>query len=109
VGRSDFLFVGDCQLTTQDNLVTIIQQQGRFLAPLPAYAGMQRQLEEWVLTTTVEDLLPRREASGKEVWYRGFRRPYTLGAPAGQQCPCEVHILCKPRLQAEKQVHLEHR
>jgi transposase len=109
VGRSDFLFVGDCKLATQDNLVTIIQQQGRFLAPLPAYAGMQRQLEEWVLTNTVEDLLPRREASGKEVWYRGFRRPYTLGASAGQQCPCEVHILCNPRLQAEKQMHLERR
>lgn len=68
VGRSDFRFVGDCKLATQDNLVTIMQQQGRFLAPLPAYAGMQRQLEEWVLTNTVEDLRPRREASGKEVW-----------------------------------------
>jgi len=109
VGRSDFLFIGDCKLATQDNLVTIIQQQGRFLAPMPAYAGMQRQLEEWVLTNTVEDLLPRREASGKEVWYRGFRRPYALGTPAEQSYPCEVHIVCNPRLRAEKQVHLERR
>ncbi len=79
VGRTDFLFVGDCKLATQDNLVAIIQHQGRFLAPLPGYAGIQRQLEEWVLTNTVEDLLPRREASGKEVWYRGFRRPSSAG------------------------------
>ena len=34
VGRSDFLFVGDCQWATHDNLLAIIQHQGRFLAPL---------------------------------------------------------------------------
>ena len=78
VGRSDFLFVGDCQLASQDNLLAIIEHQGRFLAPLPGYAGVQRPLEEWVLTNTVEELIPRREASGQEVWYRGFRRPYAL-------------------------------
>jgi transposase len=109
VGRTDFLFVGDCKLATQDNLVAIIQHQGRFLAPLPGYAGIQRQLAEWVLTNTVEDLLPRREAAGKEVWYRGFRRPYVLVDAAGRQYPCEVHILCNPRLRAEKHVHLERR
>jgi hypothetical protein len=68
VGRTDFLFIGDCQLATQDNLVAIIRQQGRFLAPLPASAGMQRQREEGVLPNTAEDLLPRRAASGKTVW-----------------------------------------
>jgi regulator of sirC expression with transglutaminase-like and TPR domain len=66
-------------LTTQDNLVTIMQQQGRFLAPLPADAGMQRQLEERGWTNTVEDLLPRREASGEEVWSRRGSSPIDLG------------------------------
>lgn len=109
VGRTDFLFVGDCKLASQDNLVAIIRHQGRFLAPLPGYASIQRQLEEWVLTNTVEELLPWREASGKEIWYRGFRRPYTLVDPAGKPYPCEVHIVCNPRLQAEKQAMLERR
>ena len=109
LGRTDFLCIGDCKLASQDNLIAIIQQQGRFLAPLPGYAGVQRQLAEWVLTNTVEELIPRREASGKEVWYRGFRRPYALVDPAGRQYPCDVYILCNPRLQAEKQAVLERR
>jgi transposase len=109
VGRSDFLFVGDGKLATQDNLLAILQHQGRFLAPLQRYAGVQRQLEEWVLTNTVEELIPRREASGQEVWYRGFRRPYALVDPEGRQYPCYVYILCNPRLQAEKQALLERR
>jgi Domain of unknown function (DUF4277) len=85
VGRTDCLVIGDCKVATQDNRVAIIRQQGRCLAPLPAYAGIQRQLEEWGLTHTVEDLLPQREVSGQEGWYRGFRRPYALGDPAAQQ------------------------
>lgn len=109
VGRTDFLFVGDCKLATQHNLVAIIQHQGRFLAPLPGYAGIQQQLEEWVLTNTVEDLLPRRESSGKELWYRGFCRPYMLVDAERRQYPCAVHILCNPRLRAEKHAHLERR
>jgi hypothetical protein len=109
VGRSDFLFVGDCKLATQDNLLAIIQHQGRFLAPLPGYAGMQRQLEDWVLTNTVEDLIPWRETSGKARWYRGFRRAYMLVDPVGRQYPCDVHILCNPRLQDEKRANLERR
>lgn len=109
VGRTDFLFVGDGQLATQENLVTILQYQGRFLAPLPGYAGMQRQLEEWVVTNTVEELIPWRDASGEEVWYRGFRRPYVLVGDNGQTYPCMVHILFNPRLQAEKQASLERR
>ena len=109
VGRTDFMFVGDCKLASQDNLIAIIQHQGRFLAPLPGYAGIQRQLEEWVLTNTVEDLLPRREAAGKQGWYRGFRRPYALVDAAGKQYPCEIHLVYNPRLQAEKQTSLERR
>ena len=87
VGRSDFLFVGDCKLATQDNLLAIIQHQGRFLAPLPGYAGVQRQLEEWVLTNTVEELIPRREASGKEVWYRGLSPAVCPGRSRGEAVP----------------------
>jgi transposase len=109
VGRSDFLFVGDGKLATQDNLLAIIQHQGRFLAPLPGYAGVQRQLEEWVLTNTGEELIPRREASGQEVWYRGVRRPYARVDPEGRQYPWDVYLLCNPRLQAEKQALLERR
>jgi hypothetical protein len=45
VGRTDFLFVGDRKLASQDNLIAIMPQQGRFLAPLPGYAGIQAQLE----------------------------------------------------------------
>ena len=109
VGRSDFLCVGDCKLATQDNLLAIIQHQGRFLAPLPGYAGVQRQLEAWVLTNTVEELIPRREASGKEVWSRGFRQPYALVDPEGRQSPGDVYSLCNPRLQAEKPAVLARR
>ena len=68
VERTDFLLVGDCKLAAQETLRTILQHQGRFLAPLPGYAGTQRQLEEWVLTNTVEDLLPWSEASRKAGW-----------------------------------------
>jgi len=109
VGRTDFLFVGDCKLATQETLIAILRHQGRFLAPLPGYAGIQRQVAEWVLTNPVEDLISWRDASGNEVWYRGFRRPYVLVGEDGQTYPCVVHILFNPRLQAEKQAILERR
>jgi len=109
VGRTDFLFIGDCKLAAHDNLIAIIQHQGRFLAPLPGYAGLQRQLEEWVLTNTVEDLLPWREASGKAGWYRGFCRPYALVDGEGRQYPCTVHLVFNPRLRSEKHASLERR
>ena len=108
VGRADFLFVGDGQWATQETLVAILQHQGRFLAPLPGYAGIQRQVEEGVLTNTGEELIPWRDASGKVVGYRGFRRPYALVDPEGGQYPCDIHLF-NPRLQAEKQALLERR
>jgi len=109
VGRTDFLCVGDGQWATQHHLLAIIQHQGRFLAPLPGYAGIPQPLEEWVLTNTVEDLLPRREASGKELWSRGVCRPYRLVDAERRPYPCAVHILCNPRWRAEKHAHLERR
>jgi hypothetical protein len=109
VGRRDFLCVGACQLATPDTRLAIMQHQGRLLAPLPGYAGMPRPLEEWVLTNTVADLITWREASGKARWYRGFRRAYRLVDPRGRQYPCDVHILCHPRLQDAKRANLERR
>jgi hypothetical protein len=67
-GRTDCWFVGDGTLAPQPNLVAIIRYQGRVLAPLPGYAGIQQPLEEWGLPPTREDLLPRREAAGQERW-----------------------------------------
>jgi transposase len=109
VGRTDFLFVGDCKLAAQDNLITIMKHQGRFLAPLPSYAGIERQVEEWVLSNTVEERLPWRDAAGKVVWYRGFCRPLTLACSEGKHYPCQVHLVFSPPLQAEKQANLERR
>jgi hypothetical protein len=68
VGRSAVLVVGACTLATPDNRRAILQHQGRVLAPRPGSAGRQRQVEEWVLTHTGEDLLPWRKASGKARW-----------------------------------------
>jgi hypothetical protein len=109
VGRSDFLFVGDGQVATHDPRLAIMQHQGRLLAPLPGYAGRQRQWEEGVLTTTGEDLLTWREAAGKARWYRGFRRAYRLVDPMGRQYPGDVPIWCNPRLQDATRAHLERR
>jgi hypothetical protein len=68
VGRSACLFVGDCTLATPDHRLAILQHQGRFLAPLPGYAGLQRQLADGVLTHTGADPIPWRETSGKARW-----------------------------------------
>lgn len=109
VGSTDFLFVGDCKLAAQENLITILKHQGRFLAPLPGYAGIERQVEEWVFPNTVEELILRQDASGKKVWYRGFCRPYTLVDSEDRPYPCHVHLVFHPRLRAEKQASLERR
>lgn len=109
VGRTDFWCGGDGTGATPHHLVAIIQHQGRFLAPLPGDAGLQPQLEAWGLTHTVEALLPRREASGKERWDRGFCRPYLLVDAERRPSPWAVQIVCTPRWRAEQQAHLERR
>jgi hypothetical protein len=109
VGRTDFLCVGDGQLVTPHHLVALIQPQGRLLAPLPGSAGLQQPREEWVWTNPVEDLRPRREASGQARWDRGCCRPSRLGDAERRQYPGAVPLWCNPRWRAETQAHLERR
>lgn len=106
VGRTDVWCVGDGPWATQDTWVASIQHQGRVLAPLPGDAGMPRQREAWVLTNTVEDRIPWREATGTPRWSRGVRRPSVLRAPVGRQSSWEVHRVCHPRVQAETPTRL---
>ena len=109
VGRADFLCIGECTLATHDTMIAIMRQGGRFLAPGPRDAEAQQQLEEWGLTNTVEERLSRRDAQGREVWYRGVQREQVLVDEPGQESPGCMHVLCSPRRHAEKQATVERR
>ena len=44
VGRSNFCFVGDCKIVTENTLAHLCGQNGQFLAPMPMSLGEQEML-----------------------------------------------------------------
>jgi transposase len=79
MGSSDFLTVGDCKLSSEENLLTIAKGNGYFLAPLAMYSTLRAELEKHVLiekTKLVE--LRQRKNGDKTVTYKGFEIPATI-------------------------------
>lgn len=80
-GTTDFLYVADCKLCSQQNLGHIARQGGRFVTVLPATWGEQADFYEWILTHEASwiELLsrpnPRRQAGEVKDIYRGYEWP----------------------------------
>ncbi|MGC8520158.1 MAG: IS1634 family transposase [Steroidobacteraceae bacterium] len=80
-GTTDFLYVADCKLCSQQNLGHIAREGGRFVTVLPATWGEQAAFYEWILTHEAPwiELLsrpnPRRQASDTKDIYRGYEWP----------------------------------
>jgi len=80
-GTTDFLYVADCKLCSQQNLGHIAREGGRFVTVLPATWGEQAAFYEWILTHDAPwiELLcrpnTRRQASEVKDSYRGYEWP----------------------------------
>jgi transposase len=81
IGRSDFLLVGDCKLSSLGNRVQLHLEGGIYLSPLAMTGQWPRILADWVLDppVAVEDLRLVNPESGQvgAVTHRGFAM--TLG------------------------------
>ena len=49
IGSSDFLTIGDCKLSSDANLLTIMKGNGYFVAPLAMYNTLKKDLIKYVL------------------------------------------------------------
>lgn len=79
MGTSDFLIIGDCKLSSEENLLTISRGSGYYLAPLAMYSTLERELREKVLSSSIEPvLLKRQEKDGETITYHGFEAPGIL-------------------------------
>ncbi len=77
---SDFIVIGDCKLTSHDNLLTIILHKGYFLAPLAKYSTLEDELfnhlnsKKYKLLTLVTKIEDNREV----IQFSGFETYATL-------------------------------
>jgi transposase len=82
MGSSDFLTVGDCKLSSEDNLLAIAKGKGYYLAPLAMYSSVKKELKELVLSGNAEpELLQQRVKDGKTITYHGFEVPDMIVDP----------------------------
>ena len=74
-GRSDFLYVADSKLCSQDNMEHIDQHKGRFVTVLPRSRMEDAQFRKWVQTREPEWELvwnrphPRRKYGPRDRWW----------------------------------------
>ncbi|MFW6017048.1 MAG: IS1634 family transposase [bacterium] len=79
MGSSDFLTVGDCKLSSEENLLTIAKEEGYFLAPLAMYSTLHEELEKHVLIENKKPVkLSQRKKGDKTITYWGFHIPATI-------------------------------
>ena len=82
MGSSDFVIVGDCKLSSEENLLTIAKGKGCFLAPLAMYSNLQKELAQYVLFENRAPILLRRQLrGGKTITFHGFEVADSLTDP----------------------------
>lgn len=74
LGNSDFIFVGDCKLTSERNLAIISSGDGYYLGPLAMYSSLQSDLRRFVLEEKrpSELLLEHKKSDTLTINYAGF-------------------------------------
>lgn len=76
MGSSDFLTVGDCKLSSEENLLAIAKGNGYYLAPLAMYNTLKKELRSYVLSSGITpELLKQQVKEGKTVTYKAFEAP----------------------------------
>jgi transposase len=80
LGHSNFLYVADCKLCSEDNLKVIADNQGRFLTVVPRSHKENRRFRLWVQHNDVPwmSLFTRKNPRGKnkpKVSYSGYEDP----------------------------------
>jgi transposase len=79
MGTSNFMIVGDCKLSSSDNLLQIIKGSGYFLAPLAMNASVKEELKEYVIEQQViPSPLYEKTTHGVKQMYSGFEVPSSL-------------------------------
>ena len=73
LGRRDFLYVADSKLLSKENMTTIHDHEGFFLAPAPMYASYHAVFEAALASHSSEHLLPYKDQLN-----RGFEVPLPL-------------------------------
>ena len=84
--KNDFLIVGDCKLTSQENMLTICRNRGYYLGPLTSYSSVNENLD--ILLDDEPELMLLHEvkkAKGKVVVYSGVERTNWLADPETNQ------------------------
>lgn len=73
MGSSNFITVGDCKLSSDENLLTIAKGKGYFLAPLAMYSTLKEELYGYVLSGEKSPiLLKTQQKDGKKITFHGF-------------------------------------
>ena len=84
--KNNFLVVGDCKLTSQENMLTICRNKGYYLGPLASYSSVNENLDRILDEKPKLVLLHEVEkAKGKIISYSGFEEVNWLMDPLTKQ------------------------
>lgn len=74
IGTTNFLTIGDCKLSSDENLLTIMKSKGYFVAPLAMYSTLKKDLIKYVTVEKkpLELLKQTKQNENLTVSYSGF-------------------------------------
>lgn len=77
IGSTNFLTIGDCKLSSDENLLTIMKCNGYFVAPLAMYNTLKKDLKKYVVEEKrpLELLKETKKSETVTVSYSGFEVP----------------------------------
>lgn len=74
IGSTNFLTIGDCKLSSDANLLTIMKGKGYFVAPLAMYNTLKEDLKKYVIEQKrpLELLKQTKQSESLTISYSGF-------------------------------------
>lgn len=109
LGSSDFLVVGDCKLSSHDNLLTIASGSGYFLAPLAMYSPEKKELKKLILVDKRIPLnLLEKKDRDETIVFKGFETQATIvDEKTGKEYPYRKLYIYSSQLEAQRMSTLD--
>lgn len=103
LGNSDFIMIGDCKLSSENNLLTISRGNGYYIAPQAMYSTAKEDLRRLVIVENRKQELIREELKDNLVIkrYKGFETTDSIADPKTNQ-PYYLRKIYVWSLQLEK-------
>jgi len=74
LGKTNFLYIADCKLSSKSNMLNIAKKKGFFLAPLAMNSTVKKRISDWIEEKDIQTEILKVDKKTGEVLYEGFER-----------------------------------